>query len=57
MLAVMEFGIINENEIDDINILEATKKGLTMSLKELKIRPDVILVDALHGIDTVRNTI
>lgn len=53
----MEFGIISENEIDDINILEATKKGLTTSIKELKIRPDVILVDALRGIDTMRNSI
>lgn len=57
MLVAMEFGIISENEIDDINILEATKKGLTTSIKELKIRPDVILVDALHGIDTMRNSI
>lgn len=49
----MEYGIIDEKEIDDINILEATKKGLTTSLKELKIKPNVILVDALRGIDTL----
>lgn len=49
----MGYGIIDEKEIDDINILEATKKGLTTSLKELKIKPDVILVDALRGIDTL----
>ena len=49
----MEYGIIDEKEIDDMNILEATKKGLTTSLKELKIKPDVILVDALRGIDTL----
>ena len=41
-------------EIDELNILNATKKGLTMSLKELKVRPDIILVDALNGIDTLQ---
>jgi ribonuclease HII len=46
-------GIIDEKEIDKINILEATKKGLTNSLKELSIKPDLILVDALKGIDTL----
>ncbi len=47
-------GIIDQKEIDEINILNATKKGLTMSLKELKVRPDIILVDALTGIDTLQ---
>ncbi len=46
-------GIIDQKEIDELNILNATKKGLTNSLKELKIRPDLILVDALEGIDTL----
>ncbi len=46
-------GIIDQNEIDDINILNATKKGLTTSLKELSVKPDIILVDALKGIDTL----
>ena len=45
--------IIGQDEIDDINILNATKKGLTMSLKELSIKPDLILVDALEHIDTL----
>ena len=35
------------------NILNATKKGLTMSLKELIQRPDLIIVDALTHIDTL----
>lgn len=47
-------GIIDQKEIDEINILNATKKGLTTSLKELKVRPDIILVDALTGIDTLQ---
>lgn len=46
-------GIIDQNEIDDINILNATKKGLTQSIKELKTKPDIILVDALRDIDTL----
>ena len=46
-------GIIWQNEIDELNILSATKKGLTNSLKELKVKPSVILVDALEHIDTL----
>lgn len=45
--------IIGQDEIDEINILNATKKGLTMSLKELIVKPDIILVDALEHIDTM----
>ena len=54
-------GIIDQEEIDKINILNATKKGLTIAIKELEEklekqnlkRPEVILVDALTGIDTL----
>ena len=46
-------GIIGQDEIDEINILNATKKGLTMSLKELTTKPDLIIVDALTHIDTM----
>ena len=45
--------IIGQDEIDEINILNATKKGLTVSLKELTEKPDLIVVDALNGIDTM----
>lgn len=45
--------IIGQDEIDNINILNATKKGLTMSLKELTTKPDLIIVDALEHIDTL----
>ncbi len=45
-------GIIDENKIDEINILQATKMGLTNSIKELEIVPNIILVDALRNIDT-----
>lgn len=45
-------GIVNEQEIDELNILNATKKALTMAIDKLEIKPDVILVDALDKIDT-----
>ena len=35
-------GIIGQDEIDEINILNATKKGLTMSLKELTTKVKTI---------------
>ncbi len=46
-------GIIDEKVIDDINILNATKKGLTCALENLKVKPDIIFVDALNNIDTL----
>lgn len=45
-------GIIDQKEIDSINILNATKFGLTTAVKDLKIKPNLILVDALTNIDT-----
>lgn len=46
-------GIIDHEQIDKLNILNATKLGLTTSLQELKIKPNLILVDALNKIDTL----
>ena len=40
-------GIVMQDEIDEINILNATKKALTMAIDNLKVKPEVILVDAL----------
>lgn len=45
-------GIADQNEIDEINILNATKLALTRAIEQLKIKPDLILVDALTNIDT-----
>ena len=45
-------GIIDQNEIDKINILNATKKALHMAIDNLKVKPDRILVDAIEHIDT-----
>ena len=46
-------GIINQKEIDDINILNATKKGLTMAVSQLEPKPKIIIVDALTKINTL----
>ena len=46
-------GIVYQDEIDEINILQATKKALTMAIKDMKIKPNIILVDALSNIDTL----
>ena len=49
-------GIISEKEIDEINILNATKMGLHLALREviekLGKKPDIVIVDALKDIDT-----
>lgn len=55
-------GIISQEEIDRINILNATKEGLTMAIKEMEKdlkekqrgfeKTEIILVDALTKIDT-----
>ena len=50
-------GIVDQQEIDNINILNATKLALTKAISEMKIKPDLILVDALEHINTLRDTI
>ena len=55
-------GIISQEQIDRINILHATKEGLTTAIKEMVKdlkeiqrdfdKPEIILVDALTKIDT-----
>lgn len=46
-------GIIEQETIDEINILNATKEGLTNAIKDLEIKPNLILVDALTHINTL----
>ena len=46
--------IIGQDVIDDINILNATKQGVTKIAEELEARPDLIIVDALEHINTKR---
>lgn len=45
-------GIVDQKEIDEINILNATKKALKMAIMNLKVKPERIVVDALEHIDT-----
>lgn len=49
-------GIVSEKEIDELNILNATKKGLHIAIgqiiEKLNQKPDILIVDALKEIDT-----
>lgn len=55
-------GIVSQTEIDRINILNATKQGLKLAVKDMEEdlqrksreinKPEIILVDALTKIDT-----
>ena len=40
-----------EDEIDDINILNATKKCMSKAINNLSVKPDIMLIDALTGLD------
>ena len=44
--------IVGQDVIDDINILNATKEGVTQVIDGLDVKPDLILVDALTHINT-----
>ena len=44
--------IVGQDIIDEMNILNATKQGVTQVVDELDIKPDLILVDALEHINT-----
>ncbi|MCI8641602.1 MAG: ribonuclease HII [Clostridia bacterium] len=44
--------IIGQDVIDEINILNATKQGVTNVVKGLDIRPELIIIDALQHINT-----
>lgn len=41
----------NNEVIDEINILEATKKSMRNSFHSLTVKPDILLVDAVKGLD------
>lgn len=49
-------GIVSEKDIDELNILNATKKGLHIAIEQiiekLGKKPDIVIVDALREIDT-----
>lgn len=41
-------GIVTADEIDRINILQATKKAMNLAVAELPVTPDYLLVDAVR---------
>lgn len=45
-------GIVDQRKIDEINILNATKLGVKIALEGLEQKPDIIMVDALTGLET-----
>ncbi len=49
---------IEQDEIDKINILNATKLGMKKALEGLKVRPDIVLIDAVKiETDTIQENI
>lgn len=44
-------GIVSEEIIDKINILEASKLAMKMSVEKLNIEPDFLLIDGRHTIE------
>jgi ribonuclease HII len=40
-------GIVDNNRIDEINILNATKEAMIKAIKNLTIKPDYLLIDAV----------
>ena len=43
--------MIDEQTIDKINILEATKLAMKNAINEMSVKPDVVLVDAINKLD------
>ncbi len=43
-----EIVFVDEKVIDRINILQATKEGMLQALRQLKISPDMVFVDAVR---------
>lgn len=49
-------GVVHQDVIDDINILNATYKAMTFAIDSMKIKPEVLLNDAviIPGIDLIQ---
>lgn len=45
-------GIVDHKVIDEINILNATRKAMKLALENLQVKPDYILIDAEKKVDT-----
>jgi len=48
-----KISIISEKTIDEINILNATKKGMEEAINGLNQKPDFALVDAVKGLNLI----
>lgn len=46
-----------QDVIDEINILEATRLCMSRAINNMKIKPEVVLVDALTGLETECETV
>lgn len=44
-------GIVYQEEIDKINILNATKKAMKMAVENLKVKPDFVLIDGNQNVN------
>lgn len=44
-------GMVEAEEIDSINILQATRKAMTLAVTSLAARPDVVLIDGRDALD------
>ena len=44
--------MVDEQTIDKINILEATKLAMKNAISKMKLKPDVVLIDAISKLDT-----
>ena len=53
-LLALVCGIVDQNKIDEINILNATKLAVKLAVQELETKPDVIMVDALTNMEIGR---
>lgn len=45
-------GIVDQTVIDEINILNATRKAMKLAIEKLNVKPDFILIDAEKKVDT-----
>lgn len=45
-------GIVDNNVIDEINILEATRLAMHKAIENLQVKPDFIFIDAEKKVDT-----
>ena len=44
-------GIVDHERIDEINILEATKEAMRLSVESLEVKPDFLYIDGNFGIN------